>query len=97
VDLPLQTEARQLLTDNRLYRQSLTQTDDPALAAALDHLERVLLEVTNSPEDLSGADIERIEKEMNTQGLLFQIRVLRARVAGQQTKNEDIRKGATIS
>jgi hypothetical protein len=97
MDLPLQTEARQLLTDNRLYRQSLNQADDPALAAALDHLERVLLEVTNSPEDLSGADIERIEKEMNTQGLLFQIRVLRARVTGQQTKNEDIRKGATIS
>ncbi len=94
--LPLQAEARQLLTDNRLYRQSVAQTNDPSLAAALDHLERVLLEVANSPDDLSSADIERIEKEMNTQGLLFQIRVLRAKVSEQQTNVKPSRKGATI-
>jgi len=94
--LPLQAEARQLLTDNRLYRQSVAETKDPLLAAALDHLERVLLEVANSPEDLSSADIERIEKEMNTQGLLFQIRVLRAKVSEQETNVRASRKGATI-
>jgi hypothetical protein len=96
-DLPLQMEARELLTDNRLYRQSLNQKNDPALAAALDHLERVLLEVANSPEELSPADMEKIETEMNTRGLLFQIRVLRARVTGEQTKSNDVRKGRTIS
>src|SRR5277367_5394144 len=45
VDLPLRGEAQQLLTDNRLYRQSVAQSNDPLLTAALDHLERVLLEV----------------------------------------------------
>ena len=94
-DLPLQAEARQLLPDNRLYRQSLANSGDPLLAAALDHLERVLLEVANSPGPLSGADISRLEKEMNTDSLLFQIRVLRARVSSQK-KPELSRKGALL-
>jgi hypothetical protein len=91
--LPLQAEARQLLTDNRLYRQSVTHANDPLLSAALDHLERVLLEVANAPGDLDSEEIARIEKEMNTEGLLFQIRVLRTKVAGQQTNMQAARKG----
>jgi hypothetical protein len=91
IDYLLQGEARQLLTDNRLYRQSITKSNDPLLAAALDHLERVLLEVANSPYGLNSADIARIEKEMNTQGLLFQIRVLRTK-----TNAQVVQKGATL-
>jgi len=96
VGLPLQAEARQLLVDNRLYRQSVAQNNDPLLGAALDHLERVLVEVANSPDELNRADIARIEEEMNTQGLLFQIRVLRTKVSGQQTNAQAARKGATL-
>ncbi len=95
-DLPLQAEARQLLTDNRLYRQSVAQSKDPLLNAALDHLERVLLEVANSPDQLSNADIARIEQEMNTQSLLFQIRVLRTRVSEQKQNSQAIQKGAVL-
>jgi hypothetical protein len=95
-DFPLQAEARQLLTDNRLYRQSVAQSKDPLLNAALDHLERVLLEVANSPDELSSADIARIEQEMNTQGLLFQIRVLRTRVSEQKQNAQAIQKGAVL-
>jgi hypothetical protein len=96
VDLPLQVEARQLLTDNRLYRQSVAQSKDPLLAAALDHLERVLLEVANSPDELSSADVARIEQEMNTQGLLFQIRVLRTKVSEQERHAQAVRKGVSL-
>jgi hypothetical protein len=96
VDLPLQAEARQLLTDNRLYRQSVSKTSDPLLTAALDHLERVLLEVANSPDELSSADVARIEQEMNTQGLLFQIRVLRTKVSQQESHAQVIHKGVSL-
>jgi hypothetical protein len=95
VDFPLQAEAQQLLSDNQLYRQNSARANDPLLNAALDHLERVLLEVANSGNELTGRDIANIQKEMNTQGLLFQIRVLRARVSGQETA-QAIGKGANI-
>lgn len=95
-DFPLKAEARQLLSDNQLYRQSAAQSNDPLLNAALDHLERVLLEVANSPDQLSSADIARIQQEMNTQGLLFQIRVLRTKVSEQKTNAQAVRKGANI-
>jgi hypothetical protein len=65
------------------------------MAATLDHLERVLLEVANSPDKLNGADLTRIEQEMNTDSLLFQIRVLRARTSRPEPKIES-RKGASI-
>jgi hypothetical protein len=94
-DYSLQTEARQLLPDNRLSRQALSARSDPMMAAALEHLERVLLEVANSPDKLNSADIARIEHEMNTDSLLFQIRVLRARTSRQEPK-VDSRKGASI-
>jgi hypothetical protein len=95
-DLPLQTEAQQLLSDNQLYRQSAVQANDPLLNAALDHLERVLLEVANSGNELTRRDIASIQQEMNTQGLLFQIRVLRARISEQKTDVHAMRKGANI-
>jgi hypothetical protein len=96
LDFPLQAEAQQLLSDNQLYRQSAAHANDPLLNAALDHLERVLLEVTNSGNELSSRDIASIQKEMNTQGLLFQVRVLRARVSEQKPNAHAIRKGANI-
>jgi hypothetical protein len=97
VDFPLQAEAQQLLSDNQLYRQSAAQAKDPLLNAALDHLERLLVEVANSGRELTSKDIGSIQKEMNTEGLLFEIRVLRARVSEQTTTNAHaIQKGANI-
>jgi hypothetical protein len=96
VNLPLRSEAQQLLTDNQLYRQSIAKANDPMLTAALDHLERVLLEVANSPDELSSTDVARIEQEMNTQGLLFQIRVLRTKVSQHEQHTQAIRRGVTL-
>ena len=96
LDDSVQAEARQLLPDNRLYRQAISVGGDPIMSAALDHLERVLLEITNTPDKLNSADIARIEEEMNTDSLLFQIRVLRARTSRREPKAESFRKGASI-
>lgn len=77
----LQSQARELLASNRLYRVSASEAGDPALAGALDRLERVLAEVANDP-NLSAADLERVRKEMNTEGILFEIRVLLSQTPG---------------
>jgi hypothetical protein len=82
IEAPLQAEARDLLSANRLYRESVKSSQDPVMANALDHLGRVLTEVANEPGGLSRARLDELQKEMNTDGLLFEVRVLRSRVQG---------------
>ncbi len=81
-NVQLQLEARELLASNRLYRVTASNAGDPALAGALDRLEGVLAEISNDP-NLTGADLERVRNDMNTKGILFEIRILRSRSADQ--------------
>jgi hypothetical protein len=78
--LPLRSQARELLASNRLVRQSAMQAGDLYVEASLDRLERLLMELANEPDKLTEADLNRLRQEMNTDGLLFDIRVLRSRV-----------------
>lgn len=94
----LQSEARELLASNRLYRATANDSGDPELAGALDKLEGVLAEIANQ-SNLTPADLERVRNEMNTEGILFEIRVLRARGAeetGGTKSGAGPAKGATI-
>ena len=90
----LQSEARELLASNRLYRTTASHAGDPALAGALDRLEGVLAEIANDP-NLTAADLQRVRKEMNTDGILFEIRVLLARNPEQKSGSKPA-KGAFI-
>jgi hypothetical protein len=90
----LQSEARELLVSNRLYRSTTKGAKDPALAGALDRLEGVLAEIANDP-NLTTEDLDRVRREMNTQGILFEIRVLRTRNADQGNEPKKAR-GASI-
>lgn len=90
----LQSDARQLLASNRLYRVSASHADDPLLSGALDQLEGVLVEVANDPT-LTATDLLRVRQEMNAEGILFQIRVLMAR-RPDAASGENHRKGASI-
>jgi hypothetical protein len=90
----LQSEARELLASNRLYRATASNGGDPALAGALDRLEGVLAEIANEP-NLSAADLERVRQDMNTKGILFEIRVLLAR-SPEQGSGPRPAKGASI-
>jgi hypothetical protein len=86
--MPLRSEARELLASNRLIRQSAMQTGDHNVEASLDHLERLLVELSNQPDAPSEADLNRLRQEMNTDGLLFDIRVLRSRVRSQASASQ---------
>jgi hypothetical protein len=81
--MPLRSEARDLLANNRLVRQSAIRAGDLNVEASLDHLERLLVELANQPDAPSEADLNRLRHEMNTDGLLFDIRVLRSRVGSR--------------
>lgn len=78
--VPLRGEARELLANNRLVRQSAIRAGDINVEASLDRLERLLVELANQPDEPNEADLHRLRQEMNTDGLLFDIRILRSRV-----------------
>ena len=84
----VKAEAQDLLSANRFYRESATKSGDPALAAALDRLERVLVEIANEPDDASAARLAELQKELNTDGLLFEVRVLRSHVQDEQAEQQ---------
>lgn len=77
--------ARDLLSANRLYRQSAKQAKDPAVAAVLDELEHVLVEVANSPSELSERRLEELQDRIEAQGILFKIRVMQSNARSRKS------------
>jgi hypothetical protein len=82
---PLRDEARTLLVANRVCQKNAEKSGDPALEATLDRLDHLLAELANQPGGLNAAAIERLKEEMNADGLLFEVRVLRSRVRDEKT------------
>jgi hypothetical protein len=83
----MSTERRRvgdLLTDTRLYRTSAADSGNVLIADVLDELERVLIELRHSPEQMSPRDIERLRQSLDEQGTLFKIRVLNSKIRQQQ-------------
>ena len=74
------SRARDLLEENRLLRQASARTGETARSALLDDLERVLLDLANSPPDLSTDDIQALRTRIKNDGLLFKVRITSAGV-----------------
>ena len=87
--VPLRGEARELLANNRLVRQSAIRAGDLKVEASLDRLERLLVELANQPDEPNERDLNRLRQEMNTDGLLFDIRILRSRVGSRALEPQD--------
>ena len=71
-----QKRAEDLLDENRLYRETAKQQGDVALASVLDELERVLLDVAHSPDELTPAKLASLQKRIEDRGILFKVRVV---------------------
>lgn len=68
--------ADDLLGASRLYRQDAVDTGERSVAAVLDDIERSLLEIVNSPSQISAADLEQIRRRIDAASLLFKVRVM---------------------
>jgi anti-sigma-K factor RskA len=77
---PMRDEARSLLVANRKCREEAEKTGDPDVTAALDSLDQLLAQLANQPGGLNAASISKLQDEMNAEGLLFEVRVLRSRL-----------------
>jgi hypothetical protein len=71
-----QKRAEDLVEENRLYRQTALQEGDTAMASTLDELERVLLDIANSPDEVTPAQFESLQKRIESRGILFKVRVV---------------------
>jgi hypothetical protein len=83
---PLRDEARSLLVANRKCRQEAENAGDPALTNVLDHLNQLLNGLANQPGGLNADAIARLQAQMNQDGLLFEVRVLRSRIPKHQAE-----------
>jgi hypothetical protein len=79
-----QRRAEDLLQENRLYRQTALQEGDAGLASVLDELERVLLDVAHSPDEVTPAQLEAIQKKIEARGILFKVRVVNKELQQRQ-------------
>jgi hypothetical protein len=79
--------AEQLLAANRLYRETAASTGDASILTFLDELERVLVDVAAGPEELPADRLAEVRRRIDSQGLLFKVRVLSSEVRERQRTN----------
>ncbi len=72
--------AGELVSANRLYRQTAARSGEPALTAVLEELERVLVEVAAGPDAITPDDLAELQKRIESRGLLFRVRVIGTQV-----------------
>lgn len=95
---PLDAERQRaidLVATNRLVRQSAALAGDDSLDLVLDDLERVLVEIANAPDDAGDADWAALKARIDTQSLLFRVRVLTDELRARQRPQTTVRKGPT--
>ncbi len=94
VDISEQKQrARDLISENRLYRQAALNSGDRGVSSVLDDLERTLLEVAHSPSKLDSAEFQVIRERIEAEGIVFKIRV----VGSNLREREQIPASATDS
>jgi len=72
--------ARDLLADNRLYRQAAASAGEHGVSDVLEDLERVLLEASHGAAPVSLESLEGLRRKAEAEGVLFKVRVLGSRV-----------------
>jgi len=87
--------ADELVTSGRLYRQAAVREGEPALAAVLEELERVLLEVAAGPEALAPRDLAELQRRIESRGLLFKVRVIETQV--REREKQLLPRDASVS
>jgi hypothetical protein len=70
------TTAEDLVASGRLYRATAQVTGHRRVAAVLEDLEPVLVEVARSPEQVDSATVRSLRERISDDGLLFKVRAV---------------------
>jgi hypothetical protein len=80
----VQATAEDLLSENRIYRQTAQHTGDNSVASVLDELEPVLLEIAHSPSRVTAGQLDELQKSIEARGLLLKVRVMDSTVRNRE-------------
>lgn len=81
IDISAERElAQNLVNENRLYRQTAQRDKDTEIANVLDQVERVLIDISHHPDSVSGKELEQLQQRIESQGVLFKVRVIESKV-----------------
>ncbi len=78
--------ARELVPDNRLYRQTAAEAGETGVASVLEELERLLLDVANQPSKISENEFRNLRKRIEDKGILFKVRVIGSEVREREER-----------
>lgn len=79
-----QMRAADLVSENRLYRQTAVYTGQAGVASVLEELERALLDIAHAPSEISPQELETLRQRLEAEGILFKIRVLGSNVRSNE-------------
>ena len=72
------------MASGRLYRMTAEQIGKQHLAAMLEDLEPVLVEVARSPEKVNRNDLKSLRSQIDDEGLLFKVRAVTNEIRERQ-------------
>jgi hypothetical protein len=79
-----QQRAGDLLAATRLYRRAAVEAGDTNVAEVLESLQRILIEVTGSPSELSAYELQALQARIEKQELLFKLRIASSAVRNRE-------------
>jgi hypothetical protein len=78
--------ADDLVSSGRLYRETARATGDAPVAAVLDDLEAVLVELARSPDQPRAQDIEALQGRIEADDLIFKVRAVSLDIRDRQSR-----------
>jgi hypothetical protein len=75
-----QERAQALIAETRIYRQTAARNGEDSVAALLEEIERLLLEIARGPSTLEPEDVEALRERLDSEAILFKIRVVNSNV-----------------
>lgn len=93
VDLSIERQlAGELRDQSRLYRLAASQAGKADVAALLEQLEVVLVELANGPGAIASVDLGELRLRLDEGDILFKVRVVGSRLR-QETRTDNRHKG----
>jgi hypothetical protein len=79
-----QERAQDLVSENRLYRQTAQTVGNLPIVSLLDQLDLILTEVAGGPSAIPAADLDAMRRRIEGQNLLFKVQVVRSALGAQE-------------